>query len=744
MEKEEALEKRQQIPATFGLAICAIAAFLMTGASFNGLESPLQVGLAAAVQPPYAIAVLAGSLCSYWVTGQLSGAAVILCALVVTVLVRWVVAARLSAGASACLAGGCVLLSTLAFAATGAIRPAQVLLYVCMGALAGISAYFLREVFGAWRERDRLRISTGNGFAFGIAYILAVAVFASASVSLFNIGQMLGAFVVLTAVREYRLTGGAVAGILTGAGMLLCSPELGYSAICMGIAGLAAGCFCEVAPLGYTALFVAVQAAGLLLVGAGAEGGALVVNLLIGGTAFLLVPTGFVLERVLPQPRAEKESADMTAVRMGFLSQSLCGIRKDAEKVARMLERSACKQETVRQVSDAVCRKCRHMLHCWDDAYPATQEAFAGFAAKRGLTAAHCAQQLPDCLHPDKLSEEFARQRQRADLARSMSVRLSETQGLLFTQMRVTEDILQAAGERMQIRYCAEQTRQVRAALEREAFPVHSVLVYRNQADRLCMELYAQADALLDGGSVCDFLSESLRLPLSYTEAEVAGSELRLCLWEQTAYATESYAAQLSASDDEPSGDHFESFPDGRGYQYLVISDGMGSGKKASLDSRLVLANFKRLIQAGVAWKTAIEMVNALMLTKSPEESFATLDIARLDLESGAVTLIKSGASSTLVRQGEVVTMYQAPTYPIGIVPRTEPYVRELPLAQEDVLVMLTDGVEDHAYRFIKACLLESNDLQSCAKKICQYAKEHAGDHADDITVFLTRLRKQN
>ena len=61
-------------------------------------------------------------------------------------------------------------------------------------------------------------------------------------------------------------------------------------------------------------------------------------------------------------------------------------------------------------------------------------------------------------------------------------------------------------------------------------------------------------------------------------------------------------------------------------------------------------------------------MINSIMLAKSNEESFATLDIGKINLETCELTLYKSGAASTLIKYSDSVMMFNSPSNPIGIV----------------------------------------------------------------------------
>lgn len=156
-----------------------------------------------------------------------------------------------------------------------------------------------------------------------------------------------------------------------------------------------------------------------------------------------------------------------------------------------------------------------------------------------------------------------------------------------------------------------------------------------------------------------------------------------------------------------------------------MISDGMGTGRQASIESKMVISHFKRLIKAGVEYKLAIKIVNTLMLSKSSDENFATLDISQINLESGKLKLIKSGASSTLIKRGDTLTMIHSPSLPIGIISDIEPFEKEVNFEEDDILVMLSDGVDESEYKNIKQLLLSRNksNLKSIAGEICKSTK---------------------
>ena len=721
------------------LLLSGVSAFLLTGARFGEFSSPLQVSLAAVVSPLQGVAVLAGSLFASVTRGTLGDAPVLLCALVMIVLSGFVLPRRTSAGMGALAAAAGLSISAGLFFVIGGIDLADLALYLCMAVLAGVAAYFAAEALTVFRPAAG-GYSEPNGCAFGVCFLLVTGALGSAQLWICNLGVIFAGFVILQGAKRYGIAGGTVCGVLASAGLMLCSRELGDAAAFLALSGMAAGYFADFHKGAVCLLFLAIQGAGQLLLGTDSAAILLLLNLAAGCLLYLALPVEGILEQWLPEIGGEEAPAGFAAVQMDYLAHALAGVRQNAQQIARMLERNGCRETTAQNVCEQVCRSCSRRLECWEERYEETAEAFRCAAAGDGTELPEA---LQDCARAQTLLVHMQQAQRQAALHRMLSARLTESQGFLFSQMELTEELLGTAGQRLAVSYSRSMTRKVTQLLEREGYPVHTAVAYRSAEGRLALELYAFADAAPDGGSVRDCLSDALGMELDYTEGRLAGEEVRICLWERPPYGLAVFAAQSSARDEEPPGDSYDQFSDGRGHQYLVLSDGMGSGRRASLDARLVLSNFRRLIEMGVSMQTAVGMVNQIMLTKSTEETFATLDIARISQETGETLLVKYGAAPTLIQQGQVVTMYQTPTFPIGIVGRPEAHVTRLRLEDSDVIVLMSDGVEESEYAFVKQKLLAGGSLQQAAQAICCKAQRSAADgRPDDITVLLAQVRR--
>ncbi len=191
----------------------------------------------------------------------------------------------------------------------------------------------------------------------------------------------------------------------------------------------------------------------------------------------------------------------------------------------------------------------------------------------------------------------------------------------------------------------------------------------------------------------------------------------------------------------EMSGDMIRSFENEEDYAYVLLSDGMGSGKTAAITAELVGSYLEELLSAGVSADTALFMLNQVIKQKGIECS-ATVDLLELDLLYGKATFLKSGAATSYVRRGNDVFRIRSKTVPIGLLTQVDAEKIHFEVRTGDVVVLLSDGVsqvpEDAPWLISLLTDGWENDLELMAGKIITAARE-AG-RSDDMTVGLLRI----
>ena len=721
-----------------GLTGCAVCSCLLTAASFNGLQIPLNTALSAAMPPTCGIAVLAGSLFTFALTGGLTRGPVFLCAIALTALLRWMFGMEHTPRTAAMLAASGTGISAVIFCMARMIGGRELLFWAAGTVLAGVFAACIRKAAERFESGLPVRLHASDAPAFSVCFVILTAALCSVRVLMLSLGQIFAAFVILTAAKRYRAYGGMICGTLAAFALLITDTGTADFAVVLPAAGLTAGCL---AGHHSGVPFLSVQffgAAALLLSGGSTAAAQVWVNSMIGGLLFLFLPAGQIADALLLWSDADADLAALTDTRMRFLSDSIAGVRGSAERIADMLAKTEIAASPQTQVREAVCAKCSYCESCWEHGDDEAARCFRRLA-EAGIREPAAAPF--NCLKPERVTAEFIRVKRQNAAARALAVRLRNVQALLFSQMKITEELLTRAGAQSRMTYHRELTRCVTDALGKNCIAVSAAAVSEGENRRLLIELYMPADSEPDSAFITEILQDALQKPLECCGTENAGDAKRLLLQSTGGFSVTTAAAQCAVHDDEPCGDCWDTFSDRNGTVYLAVSDGMGTGKNAALDARIVLSSFRQLVQSGMDPAAAAEMVNAIMLTKSGEERFATLDIAQINTDTAAVTLYKYGAGPTFVRRGEHITLCQAATDPIGILPKAVPYTTELHLECGDMLFLLTDGMDDTVFPVIRQKILHGGDLQELVHTLCARApRKPDGSPADDVTVLAAAI----
>ncbi|MCR5074726.1 MAG: SpoIIE family protein phosphatase, partial [Ruminococcus sp.] len=261
-------------------------------------------------------------------------------------------------------------------------------------------------------------------------------------------------------------------------------------------------------------------------------------------------------------------------------------------------------------------------------------------------------------------------------------------------------------------------------------------------ANRLIAELYFTGGSIPASTSrICDLVSDELGLELREATTAATADDYRVSLYEPPEYSIEVYSASVCADGSEVSGDSTVLFTDSEGVSYAALSDGMGTGKSAAVDSHMVIGLFRRLICGGMECGAAVKLINSVMVSKSRDESFATFDAVRFDPDTAFLTSVKSGAAATLIRQSGNIIKVSAPTFPIGINETAEVSTSCFQLGDNDMVIMFSDGISENEYLFIKELLLSGDDIQEIVRETAVKASSFAhSPHSDDVTVIGVKI----
>ena len=199
------------------------------------------------------------------------------------------------------------------------------------------------------------------------------------------------------------------------------------------------------------------------------------------------------------------------------------------------------------------------------------------------------------------------------------------------------------------------------------------------------------------------------------------------------------------------SGDSYTTAPLRNGKYCLMLSDGMGVGLEAHRESTAVVNLLEKLLKTGFDKDMAVKTVNSILVLRSPKDSFATVDLAVVDLYTGKTDFIKTCAAPCFVIKSGTVAVIKDHSLPVGVFEHIEVTSQIRTMEAGDTLVMISDGILESCQQTIDReawfvdILKDLADLppQEMAEVILQVAETSAqslGRVADDMTVWVAKL----
>lgn len=738
--------KHRQIWERFGGVSAFAASFaagaILSGTKMAGIASFADISLAGAAGLPYAALVFAGAMVRSITGGAIGHNIVKLSALALIVIIKMFLEPRNDPKLCGINTAVSVFVSGAAVSAVIGELFSKLLFYSFYGGLAGFTAYSAAVLIIGIKKKRVIDLSGIGGYSYAVIYAVFTASLCSLDLPLINIGIAAGAAFTLFGAYFYGHTGGVICGALTVCGAFLASPSIGMPIVLLPAAGLLTGFLHGSRSNTAAVSFVVTNIVLMILTGGDSDSIGAVFDIICGAVIFIPLSAVYSDKWIITGGRCGTELSEVIGAKMTFLSDTVAELRRETGRLSDMLTKEADDGADIEQNRSAVCTMCYRRPFCWQSDRGNTYRGFSKMSQMTEFSAESFPAELEECIRKNDLTDAFSRTSREKAAAKLLDMRFAECRELLSEQMKITEELIRSAGERIDLRFSESMSRRIESKLKKFGIVADTVIACYNSRSRLIAEIYLGAETDFGGSRrICDLIADELRIRLECGETVRTGSEVRMCVYEKPRYELEVYAVSTCAEETKENGDTYSYFTDGCGNGYVVLSDGMGTGREASFQSRIVTGLFRRLVCSGVDYSSAVKLINSIMVTKSRDETFATLDAAVADLDEGGISVVKSGAAPTVIRHGGGVIKVSAPTFPIGIYQRAEMFSSRLDFEEGDIAVMFSDGISENAYPFIKELLTGGDDLKHIVDEISRKAGVfNPSTRADDVTVLGLRI----
>lgn len=518
-----------------------------------------------------------------------------------------------------------------------------------------------------------------------------------------NIGRLLLGAVLLIVSARQGLGMCAAVGISGILGLCANSPRIGAGGAIFAFAAVTGMVFARYGKIaravGY--VFLCVTAALVTEIDEGSW--RILAEAAASGIVFVLVPMG--RARIADGEFADASVSYMLRERLNFASDAIsaigAGLRSAAETLDRKYKISP--SEIPERAAERCCRSCPNSMICWGKNY----DLFSGeFERLTGLLRAGAsgAEELtlsPDCaklcVNPSGVTAAIAAEFSRYVSVKAGERRIRELRRIYVDQLEGVRDILRdMASAKNEVKCaCRYQAAERRAekVLRDAGVELPQAFVMFDRRGKLRFEAYGSTEPRFTYEYLGTLLSQTLGRELETPQLSGGGGRYRFTAVEKTLLTAKIGAYQIPRGTNRVCGDCYEYFTDAAGVLYVILSDGMGSGSRARVDSAMACSVLSKLIKCGVSMKTALEIVNTVLMVKSADESFATLDICRIDLNSGEGAVYKAGAATTYIKTEDKLVRASLASSPAGLGGQLTVPVQKFTVGKGDVIMMMTDGV---------------------------------------------------
>lgn len=744
-----------------------LGGLLFSSLQLTGSQSPFGVCFLAAVPVRYIFSAGTGAAAGYLLTldsvsALRSVAALISVGVLSRLMCEFERAKRIRLLPS-CIAATVLLLTGAAVLFADGLRLSSTLLLFGEAAAAFVLTYFFGTALDAARDvlaADRLTLQALPGVCV-TAFLLLVSL---SDIAAFGISpaRIAAMYLVFAISRIYCESGGAVAG-LAAAGAFLLDPFVGIQAAGYAAAGVAAGIFSHTKRGFGVGFSLAAFGAALLFTGENAHAAYLFAEGAVAAVLFLSTPMRLRQKAYRLTAQSAKPGTPSGAQRQDVLMRltdataAVETVSQTMKKAAQVLDSQTPVQAQTRfaRTKEAVCDNCGRYAYCWEQHRRDTLQAFAQMDEPLRQNQPMRLESVPAamqarCIRLTALCDSLERFAVRDAEHSAAQAKIRELRQANAERFDGVVDMLQALSAEMSESFRFDETaaERVRDGLQNAfACTPQSVTCAYTQEDRLRLTLCFAADATLPSeADLRAALETAVRRRLELPDIHETPTGVQAVFCERTEFLVEAAAAKITADREKHSGDSYESFYDGRGGYVVILSDGMGQGTRAALDSTLAVTMTSALLKAGIDVHSALKMVNASLMFKSDTESLATLDILRVDLYTGAASFYKAGAAKSLLRRNEKCMEIKRSALPVGILREVRFGCCTGTLLAGDLVVMASDGAFDYAEQpFKKAVSAVSlqTDCAQIAEQLAQTAKKRTVSvKSDDITVIALKLRK--
>ncbi len=739
-----------------------IALFAFAGLCFSQLESlgtmsPFTTAFLASVNFPYCFPAFLSSTLGYFISQPWQSAVKYTLSSALICLFRLIINKRffhLDKSKWNCIGAFLsVLIPGIVFLAFSGINISSVFILLCESLLSLCGAVFFIRSFRTPVMRTGI---TSLGIKDKASIIISLGIFlmcmSGFSIEGLSPARIFSGLLIMFLSLYKGSSAGSVGGVLVGSALCVDS-TFRFLFPCYAVAGLVSGVF---APLGQiiTAISYGVSFSLVCLISENSSDVLIcLVETAIASAAFMLIPSkwitacqdlllksGIVSDNQLSSQVSSQLYAaannvyDVSKV-VGSVSEKLDGIiNPEVNRLFAVLQQR-------------VCTSCGNKSKCWNKMFDSTASDVLCLAGIEKRSSG----KLPlekRCPRREVLISEIEAGLPEYTNNIAFKMKVREMRKVLTDQFNLMGDFLSETAQKVEGSRKIDPTRSsaMRTALQDAGIYTDALCFFTDNDGRVTIEI-SIIDRPFETDSkklknIIEFLSKR-----RFSEPSIAVSDIKttITFTEKATFTVQFGSSQKALKKGSLCGDSvsFISCPDGN--KAALISDGMGTGARAAIDSSMTAGVAEKLISGGFSVSGAIRTVNSAMIMKSTDESIASVDCVCINTYTGNATFYKSGAAISFIRSDSEIYIVEAQSLPVGIIRNITPAEEKVTLQSGDIVLLVSDGVTANDCGWINDELLSwsTNSMNDLASHIASLALLRSDKLTrDDITAVAIKISK--
>lgn len=429
--------------------------------------------------------------------------------------------------------------------------------------------------------------------------------------------------------------------------------------------------------------------------------------------AFLMYPYASLRMTTLRQKlfghlfRYQNRSLDMTGRKLDTMADSL---RTLSESFLYSLETEPGKpdkNQLMEEISDKLCRVCDTCENCWgdsaEDSYRSVCELLELACSKGSVQISELPEYMKNqCSKAEQyvgeINDIFYERKQR-ELGRK---RLLESREMIAEQIQGVASAVHSCAKMLCGREeVTELQKQVISSyLYTEGIRVRELAMFHDSTSGRELVLCAKCHkgSCITVKVLAERLGALLEIPLISSEENrnvIHQDYQEFVFYEMPRFHVLTGVARLVREGETHSGDNYSFVRTGKKNSIMVLADGMGSGLMAGKDSTMVVELLEQLLEAGFEETAAVRMLNTVLVLRSEQVQFTTLDLCILNMYTGNCEFVKAGAATTFIKRKNWVEAITSTSIPLGFLGLLECEIKHKKLYHDDYIIMVSDGALD-------------------------------------------------